>query len=590
MYRLVGFVIVAVSALAQPITLTYPGISTLRPSGSGGRVSWSRVLNLVAYDRVSSDGYYDVHVMNPDGSNDQCLTCGQAALPSGHKGDPDFDFSGKWIIFQVEKAGTSSLFDTLASPGSGLFNDVWMMDVGGTQFYQLTDVPATNSGVLHPHFSHSGQQITWAQMLSPDPLPLGTWEVQIANLVFTNGTPSLQNINSYQPGANPRFYETHGFSSDDQSVYFSGDPDLNQEWYGLDIYVFTPSTQTLVNLTNTPTIWDEHADLSPDGTKILWGSSNGIQLVSGDSKLDYWIMDTDGSNQRRLTWFNATGFPESQTSPVAPSTSAWSPDGSQYLGYVVTNNSGTSGPIATFDLVVPGIPVSGASFAQGPQAPASVVSFYARNMSETTVVAASLPLQNELGTTTASITDASGAQYPIALYYVSPGVINCYLPDQLASGSATISVYRDGFLVANGTVTIQPVAPAIFSANSDGAGVAAATYIEVTGNTQTFADAFQCTGGAGTCTPLPITVSNSNSQTFVTLYGTGLRNRSSLNSVVVTAAGHTLSVQYAGAQGQYPGLDQINVLVPASLAGAGVVTLDITVGGLSANSVQLQFQ
>src|ERR1700678_61327 len=312
MYRLLSFVFAVGYALAQPTTLTYPGISTVRPSGSGGRVAWSKVLNLVAYDRVSSDGYYDVHVMNPDGSTDQCLTCGQAALPPGHKGDPDFDFSGKWIIFQAEKPGTPTGFDTLASPGSGLFNDVWMMDVAGTQFYQLTDVPATNSGVLHPHFSHSGNQITWAQLLNPLPLPLGTWEVQIAGLVFTNGTPSLQNITSYQPGAMPRFYETHGFSSDDQSVYFSGDPDVGQEWYGLDIYVFTPATPTPVNLANTPTDWDEHADLSPDGTHILWGSSTGIQLVSGDSKLDYWIMENDGYKKPQLPWYNETGFPTSE--------------------------------------------------------------------------------------------------------------------------------------------------------------------------------------------------------------------------------------------------------------------------------------
>jgi uncharacterized protein (TIGR03437 family) len=590
MYRLLSFVFVVGYALAQPTTLTYPGISTVRPSGSGGRVAWSKVLNLVAYDRVSSDGYYDVHVMNPDGSNDQCLTCGQAALPPGHKGDPDFDFSGKWIIFQAEKPGTSTVFDTLASPGSGLFNDVWMMDVAGTQFYQLTDVPATNSGVLHPHFSHSGNQITWAQLLNPLPLPLGTWEVQIANLVFTNGTPSLENITSYQPGAMPRFYETHGFSSDDQSVYFSGDPDVGQEWYGLDIYVFTPATQTLVNLTNTPTDWDEHADLSPDGTHILWGSSTGIQLVSGDSKLDYWIMDTDGSNKRRLTWFNATGFPESQASPVAPSTSSWSPDGTQYLGYVVTNNSGTAGPIVNFDLVVPGIPVSGASFAQGPQAPASAVTFFARNMSETNVSAASLPLQNQLGTTTVSITDASGAQFPVQLYYVSAGAVNCYLPDQLASGTATLSVYRDGFLVASGSLTVQPVAPSIFSANANGAGVAAATYVQVMGNTQTSFDAFQCTAGAGTCTAVPINVSTPDSQVYVTLYGTGLRNRSSLTNVIASAAGKTLSVQYAGPQGQYPGLDQINVLIPPTLAGSGLVTLSISVDGIGTNPVQLLFQ
>jgi uncharacterized protein (TIGR03437 family) len=590
MLRAFSLVLLAAAAQAQPVTLTYPGISTVRPSGSGGRVSWSRVLNLIAYDRVSPDGYYDIHTMNPDGSNDQCLTCGRSDLPPGHKGDPDFDFSGKWIIFQVEKPGTSSLFDTLASPGSGLFNDVWIMDVAGTQFYQLTDVPSKNSGVLHPHFSHSGNQITWAQMLSPDPLPLGTWEVQIADLVFTGGVPSLKNIQSYQPGGNPGFYETHGFSADDQSVYFSGNPDPGQEWYGLDIYRFTPSTQALVNLTNTPNDWDEHADLSPDGTKILWGSSTGIQIVSGSSKLDYWIMDADGSNKRRLTWFNEPSFPEYQTSPVAPATSAWSPDGTQFLGYIVTNNSGTSGPIADIDLVAPGVAVSAASFQQLPMAPASIISFFSRNLSATQAGATTLPLPDTLGATTIKISDSSGAQYPVPMYFVSPGMVNCYLPDQLASGSANMSVYRDGFLVASGTLMIQPVAPSIFTANASGSGVPAATYVQVIGGTTTATSyAFQCTGGIGTCAAAPISLSTPNSQTYVTLYGTGLRNRSSLNGVVATAGGKTLSVQYAGAQGPDAGLDQINLLIPNSLAGSGLVTISLTVDGKTANSVQLLF-
>ena len=529
--------------------------------------------------------------MNPDGSNDQCLTCGRSELPPGHKGDPDFDYSGKWIIFQAEKPGTAPGFDKLASPGSGLFNDVWMMDAAGKQFYQLTDTPSKNSGVLHPHFSHSGNQITWAQMVAPSPLPLGTWEVQIADLVFGNsGAPSINNIKSYQPGTKPGFYETHGFSMDDRSVYFCANPDPDQAWYGTNIFLFTPSTQKLVNLTNTVNQWNEHADLSPDGTKIVFVSSRGIQLVAGSEKTDYWIMDSDGSNQRRLTWFNTPGFPESQTNPVAAATSSWSPDSSTFLGYVVTDNFGNAGPIIHVDLVTPAAPVSAASFLPGPLAPASVVSLFARNMGETPVAATGLPLQTQLGTTTVTIVDASGAQSQAPLYYVSAGEVNFYLPDQVALGPAVVSVYRDGFLVARGNLTVQPVAPAIFTANASGMGVAAATYDQVVGSTQTFFNAFQCTGGVGTCSPAPINISDPNTQTYVILYGTGIRNRGGLDAVVATAGGQKLTPEYAGAQGAFVGLDQVNLLIPKTLAGSGLVTLEISVDGQSTNPVQLLFQ
>jgi hypothetical protein len=70
-----GIFLLATSCFAQTAAFTYPGITPIRPNGQGGRIDWSAKLNLVAYDTISANGYYDVHTMNPDGSNDQCLTC-----------------------------------------------------------------------------------------------------------------------------------------------------------------------------------------------------------------------------------------------------------------------------------------------------------------------------------------------------------------------------------------------------------------------------------------------------------------------------------------------------------------------------------
>jgi len=51
-----------------------------------------------------------------------------------------------------------------------------------------------------------------------------------------------------------------------------------------------------------------------------------------------------------------------------------------------------------------------------------------------------------------------------------------------------------------------------------------------------------------------------------------------------------LSVQYSGAQHQFPGLDQINAPLPPSLAGTAEVTVNVTVGGKAANAVTVLFQ
>jgi uncharacterized protein (TIGR03437 family) len=54
--------------------------------------------------------------------------------------------------------------------------------------------------------------------------------------------------------------------------------------------------------------------------------------------------------------------------------------------------------------------------------------------------------------------------------------------------------------------------------------------------------------------------------------------------------GVSLPVAYYGAQSQFPGLDQVNLEVPASLAGAGLVNLTITVDGAAANVVTFDIE
>jgi uncharacterized protein (TIGR03437 family) len=71
---------------------------------------------------------------------------------------------------------------------------------------------------------------------------------------------------------------------------------------------------------------------------------------------------------------------------------------------------------------------------------------------------------------------------------------------------------------------------------------------------------------------------------FLELFATGLRGHSAASSsVTVTAGGVSLPVSYASAQPVFAGEDQIDVLLPQSLAGKGDVTIQVTVDGQAAN-------
>ena len=77
---------------------------------------------------------------------------------------------------------------------------------------------------------------------------------------------------------------------------------------------------------------------------------------------------------------------------------------------------------------------------------------------------------------------------------------------------------------------------------------------------------------------------------FLTLYGTGIRGRSSLAGVTCRIGGVDAPVIFADAQGGFVGLDQVNVRVPRVLAGRGEVELVLTVDGQATNTVRVNLQ
>jgi len=95
----------------------------------------------------------------------------------------------------------------------------------------------------------------------------------------------------------------------------------------------------------------------------------------------------------------------------------------------------------------------------------------------------------------------------------------------------------------------------------------------------------ECGGNPRTCSGVPIGLDGG--AVYVSLYGTGLRGHRGLVNVAVTVGGVPAEVFYAGPQPQYAGLDQVNVRVPESVRGGGVVEVRLMVAGVAANVVSL---
>jgi uncharacterized protein (TIGR03437 family) len=219
----------------------------------------------------------------------------------------------------------------------------------------------------------------------------------------------------------------------------------------------------------------------------------------------------------------------------------------------------------------------------------SLASIYGSGLASSTAQAMSLPLSTTLGGVTVNVTDSMGAMRNAPLLYVSPGQINFQLPDGSAAGVAAISV-ANGSAMQIFQAAIQSVSPSLFSMNGAGTGVAAATAINVAAsnpNTQTPVTVFQCS--ASGCVAAPIAL-NSNSTVYLSLYGTGIRNRTSLQNVTVAVNGISVPVLYAGPAPNFVGLDQVNISLPIALQGAGLTNVTVTVDGQTSNAVTIDLQ
>lgn len=204
-------------------------------------------------------------------------------------------------------------------------------------------------------------------------------------------------------------------------------------------------------------------------------------------------------------------------------------------------------------------------------------------------VAAGLP--TTLGGVKLTFTDSDKVVFTPLLYMVSAGQVNFVVPAGAALGKATLSLSSTGQPIT-GDVFVSNIAPGIFTADLTGNGAPAAQVLRVTTSGQfSYESTAQSVQGTPNFTPRTVDLSTSpTDKVYIILYGTGFR-RHSLNPVIATINGISVPVLFAGAQNQYPGLDQINIgPLPQSLSTLTTAELMITVDGVPANPVRLAFK
>jgi uncharacterized protein (TIGR03437 family) len=208
--------------------------------------------------------------------------------------------------------------------------------------------------------------------------------------------------------------------------------------------------------------------------------------------------------------------------------------------------------------------------------------------SDTDAVTPGIQLPIILGGTTVRVRDMNMNDRAARLFFVSPGQVNYQIPSNTAAGNADVTITNSDGIVSTGKIKVSAVSPGIFSVTSDGNGLAAAQVQRIAGTASSFEPTAQFVGT--TWTAVPIDWVNQTDSLYLVLYGTGLRNTMALGNVGVKIGSTTLPVQYAGPHGTFVGVDQINLLLPRTLAGSGLVDLILTAEGKPANTVKVNFK
>ncbi len=227
-------------------------------------------------------------------------------------------------------------------------------------------------------------------------------------------------------------------------------------------------------------------------------------------------------------------------------------------------------------------------------APDSIVATFGNGLANGTYLAPALPLPTSLGGTTVTIRDSKGVERLSPLFCAGNLQVNFLVPTGSASGYGAVIVKVNNAVVSSGALKIDSFAPAIFSANQDGSGAAAAILQIIKNDISTYSpllaekDPTDLNGVR--LKTVAIDLNQSYDKLYLLLYGTAIRGRGEPLTATATAGGVALPIEYAGAQNFFPGVDQLNILLAKSLQGKGEVDLAVTINGKTANLVKVNFK
>lgn len=227
----------------------------------------------------------------------------------------------------------------------------------------------------------------------------------------------------------------------------------------------------------------------------------------------------------------------------------------------------------------------------------SIIAAFGSGLARATAAATTLPLPIELGGVSVSVDG-----HPAGLFFVSPTQLNYLVPTGLQPGKAQVTVEVNDEVVALGTLTVNEVAPSLFTADASGKGVPAGVALRLKANgQQSYEPLAQFQSGKA----LPLAIVRRNGEAvYLLLFGAGLRAAANSDgnaangvaeNVTATIGGVSVPVLFAGQAPGLAGLDQVNLQLTSNVPAGANLTVIVKVNDgegnlLTANAVTIAVQ
>lgn len=344
--------------------------------------------------------------------------------------------------------------------------------------------------------------------------------------------------------------------------------------------------------------------ITPNGQYVFIGSILNIVPVASGGTSGILTDNADGSREVFRYDIAAAKFRQITYTPLSPRVL----DQREALLHVNSNATGTDlfftndidliganpdtsfeiyraviRPITQTNTVVPAM-VNAASFFSpdstkpetNPIARGSLASIFGTRLADSLAISTRSDLDFELNGVSVTV-----AGIAARLIYVSPSQINFLVPNGVAIGeNVEFSINNKG-VVSKGKIKVLSGQPGIFTTTQDGKGLGAIAcqlvLKDADGNTT-----------SNTYPAPPCETSAERKESYLLFFGTGFRFADVASVTVQITRGETttdLVPVYAGSQNQFPGLDQINLLLPTDFtAGTVKVKIKATSGGTAVES------